>query len=356
MMLVSSCGAAMCLGTFADPVQRGIHPGVTPVRCASSLKGHYELTVCCLPIYSVLRVCETLLVTVLYIIFEVMSNATNGFPLDGASAPTSRTVLPGVATPLAPPTSTSHVIADALRTAIVEGTLAPGAPLRQDAIARHFSVSAIPVREALRQLASEGWARIELNKGASVAPLSRDEAREIYEIRSALESLALGLAIPNHTEASLREVSALAASGSHETDPSQYVARNEAFHMSLYAPAGRPQLMEMLATLHRRGERYLRLKFGFPAYKGESDAEHAEILAAVQRRDIPAAQALVAEHLLGTGELIYRFLSEREAARAAAPAAKKRRAGKTMRAAANAESASPATPRSRSRTSDEASS
>ncbi|POR47877.1 GntR family transcriptional regulator [Paraburkholderia eburnea] len=295
-----------------------------------------------------------------------MSNATNGFPLDGDLAPTSRTALPGVATPLAAPTSTSHVIADALRTAIVEGTLAPGAPLRQDAIARHFSVSAIPVREALRQLASEGWARIELNKGASVAPLSRDEAREIYEIRSALESLALGLAIPNHTAESLREVSALAACGSHETDPSLYVARNEAFHMSLYAPAGRPQLMDMLTTLHRRGERYLRLKFGFPAYKGESDAEHAEILAAVQRRDIPAAQALVAEHLLGTGELIYRFLSEREAASVASPARKKRRAVQTTRAAAssnaasnassNADSASPATPRSRSRTPDEASS
>ena len=112
--------------------------------------------------------------------------------------------------------------------------------------------------------------------------------------------------------------------------------------MSLYAPAGRPQLMEMLATLHRRGERYLRLKFGFPAYKGESDAEHAEILAAVKRRDIPAAQALVSSHLLGTGELIYRFLTERDAAQ---PAAQKRRAA-----------ASPATPRSRSRTPDEASS
>ncbi|MBN3858468.1 MULTISPECIES: GntR family transcriptional regulator [unclassified Paraburkholderia] len=277
-----------------------------------------------------------------------MSNATDGFPLDGGSAPTSQTLLTGVAAPLAPPTSTSHVIADALRTAIVEGTLAPGAPLRQDAIARHFSVSAIPVREALRQLASEGWARIELNKGASVAPLSRDEAREIYEIRSALESLALGLAIPNHTDASLREVSALVKSASSETDPSLYVARNEAFHMSLYAPAGRPQLMEMLATLHRRGERYLRLKFGFPAYKGESDDEHAEILAAVKRRDIPAAQALVAAHLLGTGELIYRFLTERAAAQ---PAAKKRRAR-----TASAAPASPAPSRSRSRTPDEASS
>jgi DNA-binding GntR family transcriptional regulator len=230
------------------------------------------------------------------------------------------------------------MIADALRNAIVEGKLAPEAPLRQDALARHFSVSAIPVREALRQLASEGWAKIEVNKGASVASLSADEAREIYEIRSALESLALGLAIPNHTAESLREVSALAAAAKRERDPSLYVARNEAFHMSLYAPAGRPQLMEMLSALHRRGERYLRLKFGFPEYKGESDAEHTEILAAVKRGDVPAAQQLVAAHLLGTGELIYRFLTERAVAPAAA--AKPRTASS----------------RSRSRTADEASS
>lgn len=250
-----------------------------------------------------------------------MSDATNGFPLDGGDA------APGLPVGAAPRTSTSRMIADALRDAIVSGALAPDAPLRQDAIARHFSVSAIPVREALRQLASEGWAKIEVNKGASVASLSADEAREIYEIRSALESLALGLAMPNHTAQSLREVRALASAAKGERDPSLYVARNVAFHMKLYAPCGRPQLLEMLASLHRRGERYLRLKFDFPEYKGESDAEHAEILAAVKRGDAAAAQALVAAHLLGTGELLHRFLTERAAAQ---PATRKPRA-KTSR-------------------------
>lgn len=259
-----------------------------------------------------MRVSKAFTRIVLYIIFDSMSDATNGFPLEGGDAAT------GLPVAAAPRTSTSRMIADALRTAIVEGKLAPGAPLRQDAIARHFSVSAIPVREALRQLASEGWAKIEVNKGASVAPLSADEAREIYEIRSALESLALGLAIPAHTAQSLREVRALADAAKRERDPSLYVARNEAFHMSLYAPSGRPHLLDMLASLHRRGERYLRLKFGFPEYKGESDAEHAEILAAVKRGDVAAAQSLVAAHLLGTGALIYRFLTERSPAQPAA--------------------------------------
>jgi DNA-binding GntR family transcriptional regulator len=246
----------------------------------------------------------------LYIIFDTMNDATDGFPLD---APAHTSLLPA-----APPReSTSRVIAEALRAAIVDGTLAPGAPLRQDAIARHFSVSAIPVREALRQLESEGWARAAVHKGATVAPLSADEAREIYEIRSALESLALALAIPLHSEATLRESASLCRAAEREADPSLYVARNAAFHMSLYAPAGRPQLEEMIGTLHRRGERYLRLKFGLPSYKGESDNEHAELLDAVQRRDIPAAQSQVVAHLLGTGELLHRFLTERAQAEAA---------------------------------------
>ena len=63
-----------------------------------------------------------------------------------------------------PRQSASRYIADALRVAIVEGSLRPGEPLRQDAIARQFSVSAIPVREAFRQLESEGWVSIEPNR------------------------------------------------------------------------------------------------------------------------------------------------------------------------------------------------
>jgi DNA-binding GntR family transcriptional regulator len=206
--------------------------------------------------------------------------------------------------------STPRLIANALRAAIVDGTLAPGVPLRQDAIARHFCVSAIPVREALRQLESEGWAKVEMNKGATVAPLSADEAREIYEIRAALESLAIGLAIPAHTPESLRNAQELCKAAAGETEPSLYVARNEAFHQSLYEPAARPQLLAMIGMLHERGERYLRLKLGLPSYKRESDREHAALLKAVRRRDVAAAQSLVTRHLLDTGELLHRFLTE----------------------------------------------
>ena len=106
------------------------------------------------------------------------------------------------------------------------------------------------------------------------------------------------------------EKPALCKAASAETDPARYVARNEAFHLSLYEPAARPKLLEMIGTLHIRGERYLRLKFGLASYKGESDREHAALLKAVRRGDVAAAQSLVAKHLLDTGELLHRLLSQ----------------------------------------------
>jgi DNA-binding GntR family transcriptional regulator len=235
------------------------------------------------------------------IIYNIVMSATPRTELSGA--------LPALLS-LAERGSTPRMIVETLRTAIVDGTLAPGAPLRQDALARHFSVSAIPVREALRQLETEGWVKVEMNKGATVAPLSADEAREIYEIRAALESLAIGLAIPVHTPATLRHAQALCKAASAETDPALYVARNQAFHLSLYEPAARSRLLELIGVLHIRGERYLRLKFGLPSYKGESDREHAALLKAVRRGDVATAQSLVTKHLLDTGELLHRVLCQ----------------------------------------------
>lgn len=226
---------------------------------------------------------------------------------------------------LEPRPSASRVIADGLRAAIIEGTLLPGMPLRQDAVARRFSVSAIPVREALRQLESEGWVRSEPHKGATVSPLLADEALEIYEIRAALESLAIGLAIEHHTEASLHYAQACLDAALAESEEALYVKHNEAFHLSLYQPAGRPRLMELIDTLHRRGERYLRLKLGRPSHKARSDQEHADLLAAVRARDRAAAQSLVTAHLLNTGSLLHYFVTEKQAAEALAKSQRTRR-------------------------------
>ncbi|KMY86694.1 putative regulator PutR for proline utilization, GntR family [Candidatus Paraburkholderia calva] len=219
---------------------------------------------------------------------------------------------------------------------IVEGSLLPGKTLGQDAIASQFWVSAIPVCEAFRQLESEGWVTIEPNRGVAVRLQSADEAHEIYEIRASLESLAIGIGIAHHTPETLANAQRLLEATENEPDPALYVVRNEKFlHMSLYAPADRPRLMELIGQMHRRGERYLRLKLGLPIHKDASDAEHRAILAVFVARDIEQAQTLVEHHLLATGELDSplsrrctgaRRSNSRHAAHAKTHAKKKRRA------------------------------
>ena len=196
--------------------------------------------------------------------------------------------------------------------------------LRQENLAQHFSVSRIPVREALRQLESEGWIVLERNRGARVSTLSADEVREIYEIRASLEVTALRLAAPRHTPQSLDRAAAILRAA-HEADRSLHVQHNREFHLALYAPAGRPRLSALIDSLHSQGERYLRLKLDLPAYKQQSDDEHEQILAAVRSGEIETAVRILEPHLLQTGEMVARYLAEHLADKA--PGSGKRRNG-----------------------------
>ena len=221
--------------------------------------------------------------------------------------------------------STPQAISSELRTAIVEGRLSPGQALRQEMLAQHFNVSHIPVREALRQLASEGWVQIEQNKGATVSHLDAGEAREIYEMRAVLECHLLRLAIPSHDASSLKAARSRLLIASRERDTNLYVQRNEEFHIALLAAAPRPHTLAEIEQLHRRSERYLRLKYLQPKLKHESDREHLALLDACEKRDVRGAVKIMSHHLLGTGALLGQHLDElRNAKLPARPSTRKR--------------------------------
>lgn len=218
--------------------------------------------------------------------------------------------------PLAGRQSSPQLIAEALREAIIQGKLTPDQPLRQELLAQHFSVSRIPLREALRQLESEGWIVFQTNRGARVSGMSASEVREIYEIRASLECTALKLAAAEHTRESWKDVAKFLRSSRRETQRSRYVQRNRDFHLALYGPAQRPQLMNLIDSLHARGERYLRLKLEMPVHKRQSDSEHKQIYEACRRGEVKRATQVLEAHLLQTGEMVAQYLS-RDAAVAA---------------------------------------
>jgi DNA-binding GntR family transcriptional regulator len=213
--------------------------------------------------------------------------------------------------PLVGRQSSPEIIVESLRRAIIEGQLSPGESLGQENLARHFAVSRIPIREALRQLESEGWIVLQPNHGARVTTLSAAEVREIYEVRASLEATALRLAAPHHTEQSLADIAAVLRRSHATRDQSLYVKHNRQFHLALYAPAQRPRLSALIDSLHSQGERYLRLKLGMPAHKNQSDDEHAQIFNALRAGNAEGAVAILQVHLLQTGNLLAGYLAKR---------------------------------------------
>jgi DNA-binding GntR family transcriptional regulator len=212
--------------------------------------------------------------------------------------------------------SSPELIAESLRQAIIEGDLSPGESLRQENLAKHFAVSRIPVREALRRLESEGWIELQRHRGARVMPLSGEEVNEIYEIRAALEVMALQLAAPRHTARTLKQAAAVLRLSHSAKDVSLYAQYNREFHMALYAPAQRPRLLASIDSLHSQGERYLRLKLGMPSHKQQSDEDHQQIFDAVSSGAIDRAVQILQPHLLQTGELLADYVSLHLAERA----------------------------------------
>src|SRR6202165_4723685 len=90
-----------------------------------------------------------------------------------------------------PPEPRSESLVDALRDGILTGRYAPGTRLVQEDLAVAFGISRIPLREALRRLEGEGLVVISPNRGAIVRPLSPKDVVDLYDLRLALEGLAL---------------------------------------------------------------------------------------------------------------------------------------------------------------------
>lgn len=214
---------------------------------------------------------------------------------------------------------TADYVADALRDAIHRGELADGATLNQAAIATHFGVSRVPVREAMRQLQAEGLIDTRAHRLAVVRALDLERIVEIYDLRAMLEGFVIERAVPNLSVADLAAAGRLARRMEDEADHARWLGLNAAFHALLYAPSGAETTLELIEQLRARGERYVRLwSRGSGIHRPvEAGAEHAEILRLVEAGDGPAARRAIELHIGHTRE---RLVAQREAAVAAVPA------------------------------------
>lgn len=209
--------------------------------------------------------------------------------------------------------TTQNLITDSLRIAILRGLLETGQPLKQDTIAAQFGVSKIPIREALKQLEGEGLVTFRPHRSAIVSQLSYKEALEVGEIRIALESLALKLALPNLTQDDLRQAEEIIdLADSDREDAGSFDELNWEFHKILLEPADRPRLVGAIKSLHTAFQRYVRVYASLMDLKPQAQRLHRQILDACKRKDSNATLRALEQDIQMVVDAFPEYLEQKE--------------------------------------------
>jgi DNA-binding GntR family transcriptional regulator len=191
-------------------------------------------------------------------------------------------------------------VRDRLREDILAGRLEPGTELSEVALAKDFGTSRGPLREALGRLASEGLVTITPRRGAVVAQLSREEFIDAYQVREALETLAVRLAVPLMSDAEiahLRELCELMDRAARDDEVRVFFDTNNSFHEALVRGSRNRKLHDVHRMLVGQMVPYLPRSLELRGNLQQSVAEHHAILAAIEERDAGRAAALLAEHI-----------------------------------------------------------
>jgi DNA-binding GntR family transcriptional regulator len=187
-----------------------------------------------------------------------------------------------------------------LRQEILDNRLPPGSELNEVALSRSLGVSRGPVREALGRLASEGLVTIRPRRGAVVTALSTQEFLAAYQVRGALETLAIRLAVPRVGADDLARLQALVDEMvvlADSSDVEAFFRANAAFHATFVEVSGNAMLQDAMSRLLGQMGRYQMRSVALRGSLRRSTMEHKAILRAVRAGDADKAERLLGEHI-----------------------------------------------------------
>ena len=203
------------------------------------------------------------------------------------------------------------VVFNTLRQEILTGKLKPGERLMEIHLANKLGVSRTPIREAIRKLELEGLVIMIPRRGAEVAQISWKSLKDVLEVRSALDALAIELACERMGEDELELLYKACESFEEATktkDTRQIAEADVALHDIIVASTGNKRLIQLVNNLSEQMYRYR-----FEYIKDESQhemlvQEHKEMYRCIQCKDKKAAANVVKKHIDNQEEAIIRQL------------------------------------------------
>ena len=196
-------------------------------------------------------------------------------------------------------------IVSSLRESIVRGDLNPGQKITEPELADKLGISRTPIREAFRQLESEGLLTVMPRRGAVVSSVTRKEIEDFYELKSLLEGYASRKAAAKITEKDIArlnrindQLEALARKG----DVEAFFKKNSEFHYAFISLCGNEKLLDIWNSLVRRFVRFRIQALAVPGRLMNSVDYHRKIIDALSRRDGPLSEEMVYRHSIISGE------------------------------------------------------
>ncbi|WP_045991074.1 GntR family transcriptional regulator [Halomonas sp. S2151] len=194
---------------------------------------------------------------------------------------------------------------EAIKQRILDGVYRPLEFVREAAVARELEVSRTPVREALRELVSEGWLEAIPHQGARVAEWTEKDAREVFELRLVLEPMAVGLACRHIDADTLAHLDDLASRMESLTESpldgaghSELASLNHEFHRLLIQASDNQRLAQILESVVRTSI----IRRNFASYDRSalkrSMQHHREMLIAIGAGNAAWAENVMRAHLL----------------------------------------------------------
>lgn len=217
-------------------------------------------------------------------------------------------------------------ILETIREAILKGQLKPGEKVAEPELAERFGISRTPIREAFRQLESEGYLTVIPRKGAVVTALSERAVEEFYAIKSILEGYAAQMAAENMTDKDIerletinKKLQALCDEGDVKTF---FKVHNE-FHEVFIRAAGNEKLLELINQLMLKFNRFRLASLSLPGRMEISVKEHEKIIKAFKRKDGSQADGLVRQTASFGGQVLIQSMAQSEGRKAESSILKK---------------------------------
>ncbi|PVB63438.1 GntR family transcriptional regulator [Labrenzia sp. 011] len=212
--------------------------------------------------------------------------------------------------------SLPDAIASDIRERILNGELAEGLTIRQEALAEEYGVSRMPVREALKRLDAEGLVQLTNNLGATVTKHSLDEIGEIFDLRILIEVDLFRRAIAAMTPAHLKrceEILETMETSYDADDVGKWGSLNFEYHSALYAAANRGLTNDVLHRINLQSDRYVRMHLSVMEQRDPATREHRELLELARAGKTEEACAQLTQHIAQTKTNLLKLMVDKRA-------------------------------------------